>query len=99
MLLHLWRKSADDSLDAKIEDGRGPAWANSLFEDNAEFGLGFRVSLDKQQEFAGELLTSSSPQVGEQLVNEILNARQADEADIFDQRERVRELKQQTRAR
>ena len=41
---------------AKNADGRGPAWANSLFEDNAEFGLGFRVSLDKQQEFAGELL-------------------------------------------
>ena len=42
----------------------GPAWANSLFEDNAEFGLGFRVSLDKQQEFAGELLQQLSPQVG-----------------------------------
>jgi pyruvate-ferredoxin/flavodoxin oxidoreductase len=73
--------------------GRGPAWANSLFEDNAEFGLGFRVSIDKQQEFAGELLQQLSPQIGRRLTTEILNARQRDEADIFDQRERVAELK------
>jgi pyruvate-ferredoxin/flavodoxin oxidoreductase len=74
-------------------NGRGPAWSNSLFEDNAEFGLGFRVSLDKQQEFAGELLQQLSPQIGRRLTTEILNARQRDEADIFDQRERVAELK------
>jgi pyruvate-ferredoxin/flavodoxin oxidoreductase len=73
--------------------GRGPAWANSLFEDNAEFGLGFRVSIDKQQQFAGELLQELSPQIGRGLATEILNARQRDEADIFDQRERVTELK------
>ena len=48
-------------LYTKDRDGRGPAWSNSLFEDNAEFGLGFRVSLDKQQEFAGELLQQLSP--------------------------------------
>ncbi len=78
---------------AKDLFGRGPAWANSLFEDNAEFGLGFRVSIDKQQEFAGELLHQLSPQVGQELTTEILNARQRDEADIFDQRERVTELK------
>jgi pyruvate-ferredoxin/flavodoxin oxidoreductase len=77
----------------KDQNGRGPAWSNSLFEDNAEFGLGFRVSLDKQQEFAGELLQQLSPQVGRRLTTEILNARQRDEADIFDQRERVAELK------
>lgn len=77
----------------KDANGRGPAWANSLFEDNAEFGLGFRVSLDKQQEFAGELLQNLSVQIGRGLVTEILNARQRDEADIFDQRERVAELK------
>lgn len=77
----------------KDGNGRGPAWANSLFEDNAEFGLGFRVSLDKQQEFAGELLQQLSPQLGRGLATEILNARQRDEADIFDQRERVAELK------
>jgi pyruvate-ferredoxin/flavodoxin oxidoreductase len=79
---------------AQNADGRGPAWSNSLFEDNAEFGLGFRVSLDKQREFARELLTRLAPQVREQLVNNILAAEQRDEADIFDQRERVRELKQ-----
>jgi pyruvate-ferredoxin/flavodoxin oxidoreductase len=77
----------------KDQNGRGPAWSNSLFEDNAEFGLGFRVSLDKQQEFAGELLQQLSPQIGRGLVTEIFNARQRDEADIFDQRERVAELK------
>ena len=78
---------------AKDLSGRGPAWANSLFEDNAEFGLGFRVSIDKQQEFAGELVQQLSPQIGRELATEILNARQRDEADIFDQRERVAELK------
>ena len=78
---------------AQNPDGRGPAWSNSLFEDNAEFGLGFRVSLDKQREFAAELLTRLTPEVGEQLVNNILHAEQKDEADIFDQRERVHALK------
>jgi len=78
---------------SKDGNGRGPAWSNSLFEDNAEFGLGFRVSLDKQQEFAGELVQQLLPQIGRGLVTEILNARQRDEADIFDQRERVAELK------
>ncbi len=77
----------------KNAEGRGPAWANSLFEDNAEFGLGFRVSIDKQQEFAGELLHRLTPQVGRVLAGEILNARQRDEADIFEQRARVAELK------
>ena len=60
---------------AQNADGRGPAWSNSLFEDNAEFGLGFRVSLDKQREFAAELLTRLTPEVGEQLVNNILQCR------------------------
>ena len=73
--------------------GRGPAWSNSLFEDNAEFGLGFRLSLDKQQEFAGELLHRLIPQVGRHLAMDILNARQRDEADIAEQRARVEELK------
>jgi pyruvate-ferredoxin/flavodoxin oxidoreductase len=78
---------------AKNAEGRGPAWANSLFEDNAEFGLGFRVSIDKQQVFAGELLHGLSPQIGRGLTTEILNARQRDEADICEQRERIVELK------
>jgi pyruvate-ferredoxin/flavodoxin oxidoreductase len=74
-------------------DGRGPTWCNSLFEDNAEFGLGFRVSIDKQREFASELLQKLAPAVGDELVTGILNANQADEAGIYDQRERVAALK------
>jgi pyruvate-ferredoxin/flavodoxin oxidoreductase len=73
--------------------GHGPAWCNSLFEDNAEFGLGFRVSIDKQAEFAGELLQKLAPQLGDDLVKAILNADQSDEAGVFDQRERVDALK------
>ncbi len=80
---------------AKDANGRGPAWSNSLFEDNAEFGLGFRVSLDKQREFAAELLQRLAPQLGGEIASQILTARQQDEADIFDQRERVAELKRQ----
>ncbi|HHP7231533.1 MAG TPA: pyruvate:ferredoxin (flavodoxin) oxidoreductase [Xenococcaceae cyanobacterium] len=75
-------------------EGRGVAWSNSLFEDNAEFGLGFRVSIDKQAEFAAELLKSLARVVGEELVSSILNAEQKDEADIYEQRERVTQLKQ-----
>jgi len=74
---------------AKNADGRGPAWSNSLFEDNAEFGLGFRVSIDKQTEFAHELLRRVSGSVGEELVTAILNAKQKDESDIYEQRQRV----------
>ena len=74
--------------------GRGPAWSNSLFEDNAEFGLGLRVSVDKQKQFARELLKKLATQVGEELANHVLRAEQADEADIYEQRERVGDLKQ-----
>lgn len=74
--------------------GRGPTWCNSLFEDNAEFGLGFRVSIDKQKEMAGELLKKLAGNVGDDLVKAILEANQADEAGIYDQRERVAALKQ-----
>jgi pyruvate-ferredoxin/flavodoxin oxidoreductase len=74
-------------------DGRGPAWSNSLFEDNAEFGLGFRVSLDKQREFARELVEQVAPQVGDSLVRRILENKQRTEADIYEQREWVTELK------
>jgi len=73
--------------------GRGPAWCNSLFEDNAEFGMGFRVSIDKQKEFACELLKKLAGQVGQDLVDGIVNAKQTDEADIYEQRERVAALK------
>ena len=79
---------------SKNADGRGPAWSNSLFEDNAEFGLGFRVSIDKQTEFAHELLRRVAGTVGEELVAAILNAKQKDEADIYEQRQRVDLLKE-----
>jgi pyruvate-ferredoxin/flavodoxin oxidoreductase len=74
-------------------DGRGPAWNNSLFEDNAEFGLGYRLSIDKQNEFARELVQKLAPQIGDDLAAGILNADQKDEAGIYDQRERVAALK------
>ena len=82
---------------AKNTDGRGPAWSNSLFEDNAEFGLGFRVSIDKQTEFARELLVRVAPEVGGDLSAGILNARQKDEADIYEQRQRIDVLKERLR--
>ena len=74
--------------------GKGPTWCNSLFEDNAEFGLGFRVSIDKQKQFAEELLKKISAQVGDDLAIAILTANQDDEAGIHDQRERIAALKQ-----
>ncbi len=73
--------------------GRGPAWANSLFEDNAEFGLGFRLSIDKQKQFAEEIVKRLAPEIGEELATAIVGAKQNDEADIHEQRERVEELK------
>ena len=73
--------------------GRGPAWANSLFEDNAEFGLGFRCSLDKQQEYATELLGQLAPRVGPDLAQQILGVRQGTEAEIATQRTAVAQLK------
>ncbi|HEX7809867.1 MAG TPA: 4Fe-4S dicluster domain-containing protein, partial [Thermoanaerobaculia bacterium] len=78
-------------------DGRGPAWCNSLFEDNAEFGLGFRVSLDKQREFAMELLRRLAPTMGESLARAILDCPQKNEAEIFEQRTRVELLKTRLR--
>ncbi len=78
-------------------DGRGPAWSNSLFEDNAEFGLGMRLALDKQTEYAHELLTRLSGQVGDDLARGLLNANQTTETGIQEQRERVKQLKERLR--
>ena len=75
------------------KDGRGPAWSNSLFEDNAEFGLGMRLSLDFQKNFASELLKSMEADVGGDLVNAILTAEQTSDAEIAAQRERVQALR------
>jgi pyruvate-ferredoxin/flavodoxin oxidoreductase len=79
---------------AKNADGRGPAWSNSLFEDNAEFGLGMRLTLDKQSEFAREMLLLFKKELGEELVNGLLDADQTNEAGIAEQRKRVEQLKQ-----
>jgi pyruvate-ferredoxin/flavodoxin oxidoreductase len=80
---------------AKNPDGRGPAWSNSLFEDNAEFGFGFRLTIDKQKEHAEELLRLLEPEFGTETVHTLLNADQSDEAGIYEQRERVERLKEQ----
>jgi pyruvate-ferredoxin/flavodoxin oxidoreductase len=76
------------------ENGRGPAWSNSLFEDNAEFGFGMRISIDKHQEYARELLAKLADDVDNELVKTILSADQKTEADIYEQRERVEQLKE-----
>jgi pyruvate-ferredoxin/flavodoxin oxidoreductase len=74
--------------------GRGPAWCNSLFEDNAEFGFGYRLAFDKHQEQARELLKKLAGSIGETLVDELIAADQYSEAGIAAQRERVAILKQ-----
>ncbi|MDR3331765.1 MAG: pyruvate:ferredoxin (flavodoxin) oxidoreductase [Synergistaceae bacterium] len=76
------------------DDGRGPAWANSLFEDNAEFGLGFRLTLDKHREYATELLRRLSDDVGADFVRQIIEASQSTEKEIVEQRARVELLKE-----
>ncbi|MBT9544144.1 MAG: pyruvate:ferredoxin (flavodoxin) oxidoreductase [Candidatus Sericytochromatia bacterium] len=74
-------------------EGRGPAWSNSLFEDNAEFGLGLRLALDKQQEMALELLLKLEPALDWNLVQALIGADQSEESEIYAQRERVQLLK------
>ncbi|BAZ09615.1 pyruvate flavodoxin/ferredoxin oxidoreductase domain-containing protein [Calothrix sp. NIES-4071] len=81
----------------KNAEGRGPAWSNNLFEDNAEFGLGFRLSLDKHAEYAAELLKQWG-ELPQNLIESILNASQNTEADIYEQRQRIELLKQHLEA-
>jgi pyruvate-ferredoxin/flavodoxin oxidoreductase len=78
---------------AKNAEGRGPAWSNSLFEDNAEFGLGMRLTIDKQAEYARELVARLQDAIGGELATALLEADQSDEAGIAAQRERVAQLK------
>ena len=78
---------------AANKEGRGPAWSNSLFEDNAEFGFGFRLAIDNHNHQAKELLKGLASEIGTDLVDSIINAKQNDESDIYDQRERVSALK------
>ncbi len=75
-------------------DGRGPAWANSLFEDNAEFGLGMRLALDAQNGLARSLLEKLAPVVGEDLVRELLDSPQDSDPEIAAQRARVARLRE-----
>ncbi|OIQ84363.1 pyruvate-flavodoxin oxidoreductase [mine drainage metagenome] len=74
-------------------EGRGPAWNNSLFEDNAEFGLGMRVSINQQTAFARELLQQLTEHLPAELVEGLLQADQSSEAGIHEQRQRVAELR------
>ncbi|MGI9341844.1 MAG: pyruvate:ferredoxin (flavodoxin) oxidoreductase [Gammaproteobacteria bacterium] len=73
-------------------NGRGPAWNNSLFEDNAEFGLGIRIALEEQRRHAHNLLRELREDIGADRVDPILDAEQGDEASIHEQRRRVAEL-------
>jgi pyruvate-ferredoxin/flavodoxin oxidoreductase len=79
---------------ASNSQGRGPAWSNSLFEDNAEFGLGMRLAIDKHAEYGRELVQRLSGKLGDNLTAGLLTADQSTEAGIWAQRERVAELKQ-----
>jgi pyruvate-ferredoxin/flavodoxin oxidoreductase len=78
---------------AANNQGRGPAWANSLFEDNAEFGLGFRLTLDKQNEFAREIVATMGGELGDDFVASVLNADQTTDKGIREQRQRVEAMK------
>ncbi len=73
--------------------GQGPAWANSLFEDNAEFGLGMRLALDAQRDLAQMLVTLLAPAIGEDLATALLESPQDNDEQIRQQRERVKQLK------
>jgi len=79
---------------AKNKEGRGPTWSNSLFEDNAEFGLGMRLAVDEQNHYARELLTRLSGPLGDALVKGLLEADQSKETGIEEQRRRVVALKE-----
>lgn len=74
-------------------EGRGPAWANSLFEDNAEFGLGLRLSLDRREARSKRLVERLAPRVGEELAKALLTADQTTDAGIAEQRKRIVELR------
>ncbi|WP_455380845.1 pyruvate:ferredoxin (flavodoxin) oxidoreductase [Acidihalobacter prosperus] len=81
---HAWRANSK---------GQGVAWSNSLFEDAAEFGLGYRLAIDKQSLLARQLLQRLAPQVGNQLATELLEAKQRRESQYAEQRQKIRKLK------
>ena len=78
---------------AQTAHGRGPAWSNSLFEDNAEFGLGMRLAMDKQADYARQLLKLHTAELGESFITEVLQSSQSTEAEITLQRDRVDVIK------
>jgi pyruvate-ferredoxin/flavodoxin oxidoreductase len=80
------------------KSGRGPTWSNSLFEDNAEFGMGMRLALDQQKGYAEDLLRRLTPTVGDEIAKAILDADQTKEAGIEAQRDRVKILRQKIAA-
>jgi len=79
-------------------DGHGPSWSNSLFEDCAEFGFGFRLAIDQQVEYAHDLLKRLSSRLGDELVTELICAKQETDGEIAEQRRRVAELKKKLAA-
>jgi pyruvate-ferredoxin/flavodoxin oxidoreductase len=79
-------------------DGRGPAWNNSLFEDNAEFGFGFRLTLDKQTEYAHELLQRLRTYLGDKLTDGLLTADQSNVTGLRAQRQRIQVLREKLQA-
>jgi pyruvate-ferredoxin/flavodoxin oxidoreductase len=78
---------------SKIKDGGGPAWANSLFEDNAEFGFGIKLAFNKKAEIAKNILSSLCDVIGEEFVHEILNNPQTTESEMRRQKDNVNELR------
>ena len=80
---------------AKNPEGRGPAWSNSLFEDNAEFGLGMRLAIDKQKEYARELLHQLQAEIGDELVRQIFDTDESTETGIAAQRSNIKTLREQ----
>jgi len=80
---------------SKNKKGKGPSWSNSLFEDNAEFGLGYRLSLDNQEKQAKRLLKKLLPHISFDLAYDILNATQSSEEDITKQSVRIKLLNEQ----
>jgi len=79
------------------KEGKGPSWSNSLFEDNAEFGMGMRLTLDKHNEFARELVETLKAEIGEELAASILNQDQSNETGILTQRKQVELMSEKLR--
>jgi pyruvate-ferredoxin/flavodoxin oxidoreductase len=82
---------------AKNKEGSGPAWSNSLFEDNAEFGLGMRIAADHHMSIAKGLVTELAPKLGDELADKLVNSRQRVGSEIREQRQRVSVLKDKLR--